>query len=68
MKTRDKLNRYSLVYRVFSRTIMVLGHDGYFHEHHKKERGVLVKRIHCGQTWYHFPDDYLQWKPNLTSL
>jgi hypothetical protein len=27
--------------------------------------GILVKRVHGGDVWYHAPEEYLDWKKHL---
>ena len=57
-------NEYSIVYCFWPKTIMKLGSSGFFHEYGKRS-GVLVKRVHRGEVWYHDPDEYLEWKKHL---
>ena len=57
-------NEFSIVYCIFPKTIMKRGSRGFFHEYGKKA-GVLVKRVHGGEVWYHAPEDYLEWKSFL---
>ena len=64
MKAKNIFNEFELCHRFRPQTIMRLGTDGFFHEC-GKARGVLVKREHLGQVWYHLPEDYLEWKHHL---
>lgn len=64
MKLISFPNVFELTYCLRKRTIMQRQKDGTFAEI-GKARGVLVKREHGGQTWYHRPEDYLDWKPCL---
>ena len=57
-------NEYSIVYCIWPKTIMKLGGNGFFHEYGKRA-GILVKRVHSGETWYHAPEEYLEWKKHL---
>ena len=64
MVLKNSLNEYSLVFCLFHKPIMKLGTNGFFRQI-GKQRGVLVKRVHCGEIWYHRPEDYLKWKEHL---
>jgi hypothetical protein len=64
MELKNLTNEYALCYRFFPRTIMKLGKDGCFHED-GRQSGILVKREHGGETWYHRAEDYLEWKKHL---
>ena len=55
------LNELELVWTIFRKPIMRRFKNGYF-EHIGYARGVLVKRTHMGQVWYHYPEDYLTWR------
>ena len=58
------LHEYSIVYCLWPKTIMKLGSNGFFHEYGKRA-GILVKRVHGGDVWYHNPEEYLMWKKHL---
>lgn len=64
MECKDVLNRYSLVWCWRKKPIMQRDRHGYFQKV-GTACGVLVKREHLGETWYHYPEDYLQWKARL---
>lgn len=64
MKLISFPNEFELVYRFRKKPIMQRGEDGFFSKI-GEARGILVKREHSGETWYHRPEDYLEWKSFL---
>lgn len=64
MKIKSFPNEFSLVYCFRKKPIMQRGEHGFFSEI-GKAKGVLVKREHFGEVWYHRPEDYLEWKSFL---
>ena len=63
-KASNILNEFSIVYRIWPVPIMRRGSDGFFHSYGKSS-GILVKRVHGGEVWYHQLEDYIQWQPHL---
>jgi hypothetical protein len=66
MQFTDVFNKFDVVWVLFPKTIMTLGRDGFF----KKdgfERGILVRRKHNGEVWYHRPENYLKWQDFLNT-
>ena len=53
---------YTLVYRIFPRTVHSLRGDGFYHPEPKKYRGHLVMSKSMGRIMYHHARELLRFK------